>query len=261
MNAWLTLQCTLLKVLGLLVVIGTEYTLLGWLIFFGGGGVVLAHIFLPRAQGLCDVVTGFHPEGREVWLTIDDGPDPEDTPALLEALAEHGAKATFFMIGERAAKHPELVKAVLAGGHTVGSHTHTHPLRDFWMAGPRRVARELDDSCAVLNAKGADVQLYRSPVGFKNLFLRRALRERQLRCVAWTIRSGDCLGKDSSAIVARVERELRPGAILLMHEGVSVAPKVRVEAIRGVLALLKREGYRCRLPDVSTYTPSQKVRA
>ena len=243
----------LLKVVGLSVLIGTDLNLLGCLIFFSGGGVVLAHTFLPRAQGLCDVVTRFKAEGREVWLTIDDGPDPEDTPAILEALAEHGAKATFFMIGNRAAKHPELVEAVLAAGHTIGSHTHTHPLSDFWMASRRRVERELDDSCAVLNAAGAAVQLYRSPVGFKNFFLRRALRERQLRCVAWTMRSGDGLGKDPVAIVARVERELRPGAILLMHEGASLAPKVRVEAIRRVLAMLKREGYRCVLPEASNY--------
>ncbi|MGJ8654531.1 MAG: polysaccharide deacetylase family protein [Opitutaceae bacterium] len=253
MKWWLIFQCCVLKIMGLTVLAGTDYTLLGWLLFFCGGGVVLYHIFAPRGQGLCDVVTSFHSNGKEVWLTIDDGPDADDTPAILDMLAEHNAKATFFMIGERAAKHPELVETVLTRGHTVGSHTHTHPLSGFWIASRQRVKRELDDSCAVLNAQGAAVQLYRSPVGFKNFFLRHALRERQLSCVAWTIRSGDGLGKDPAAIVARVGRELRPGAIVLMHEGVSLAPEVRVEAIRGVLALLQREGYRCVLPNESTY--------
>lgn len=227
--------------------------LLGSLVFFTGGGIVLAHIFMPRAQGLCDVVTDFVTDQKEVWLTIDDGPDAQDTPAILDLLKVHGAKATFFMIGERAARYPDIVEQVIAAGHSIGTHTHTHPMRTYWIAGRRRVCQELDHSLAVLNRPNQAVALYRSPVGFKNFFLRRALLERGLQCVAWTIRSGDGLGKDPAAIVARVERELRPGAILLMHEGGTVAPKVRVEAIRGVLEMLKREGYRCVLPDVSTY--------
>lgn len=248
MKWWLIIQCAVLKLAGLSLLLGTGYTLTSWLLFFSGGWVVLAHIFLPRAQGLCDVVTAFKPEGREVWLTIDDGPDPQDTPAILEALAAHGAKATFFMIGERAAAHPELVDRVLAAGHSIGTHTQTHPLRMFWAAGPGLVRRELDDSLAALQREGASLSLYRSPVGIKNFFLRRALRERSLHCIAWTIRSGDALGRSAQAVVGRVERELRPGAIILMHEGRGLHTSVRVAAIRGVLTVLAAEGYRCVLP-------------
>jgi peptidoglycan/xylan/chitin deacetylase (PgdA/CDA1 family) len=86
-------------------------------------------------------------------------------------------------------------------------------------------------------------------VGIKNFFLRRALRERGLECVAWTIRSGDALSDSVEAVVERVERELRPGAIILMHEGNRLDPGVRVAAIRGVLEMLDRQGYGCVLPE------------
>lgn len=249
MKWWLILQCSVLKVGGLSFVMATEYPVLGWMLFFAGSGVVLGHIFLPRAQGLCDVVTAFEPQGKEVWLTIDDGPDSEDTPAILDALEEHDAKATFFMIGERAAEYPKQVDQVFAAGHGVGCHTHTHPMRKYWMAGGACVRRELDDALAVLSRGRHAITLYRSPVGIKNCFLRRALIERDLQYVAWSIRSGDALGRSVDAIVARVERELCPGAILLMHEGRTLAPEVRVKAIRAVLAMLSAKGYRCVLPE------------
>lgn len=261
MKWWLILQCAVLKLIGLSILIGTEFTLWGWVLFFSGGGVVLAHIFLPRAQGLCDVVTAFEPEGKEVWLTIDDGPDSEDTPAILKVLAAHGAKATFFMIGARATAHLDLVDQALAAGHSIGSHTQTHPMATYWAAGPGRVRRELDDSLAALRREGAAVSLYRSPVGIKNFFLRRALAERELSCVAWTIRSGDALSQSPDAVVKRVERELRPGAILLMHEGERMAAGVRVVAICRVLQMLDAKGYRCVLPEEHRFVPGHSPTA
>lgn len=260
MKWWLILQSAVLKLIGLSILLGTEFTLLGWLFFFSGGGVVLAHILLPRAQGLCDVVTAFEPQGNEVWLTIDDGPDPEDTPAILDALAAHGARATFFMIGGLAAAHPDLVDRVLAAGHSIASHTQTHPMATYWAAGPGRVRQELDDSLAVLCRDGSEVSLYRSPVGIKNFFLRRALAERNLDCVAWTIRSGDALSRSPDAVLARIEGELQPGAIILMHEGRRMVPAVRVTAIRRVLQMLDAKAYRCVLPERACYLYGQSTR-
>jgi peptidoglycan/xylan/chitin deacetylase (PgdA/CDA1 family) len=199
------------------------------------------------------VVTAFEPQGKEVWLTIDDGPDLEDTPAILTALTAHNAKATFFMIGERSAQHPELVDQVLAGGHSIGSHTQTHPMRMYWAASRKQVQRELDDSLTALNREGARIDLYRSPVGIKNFFLRRALIERGLQCVAWTIRSGDALSASVEDVLDHVEKELRPGSIILMHEGCTMHPVVRVEAIGAVLAMLSEKGYRCVLPKHERY--------
>lgn len=252
MKWWLIIQCVVLKFIGLSIIFASSWDLLGWGIFFLGGGCVVAHHFLPRSQGLCDVVTGFISEGRQVWLTIDDGPHPEDTPIILDLLDTWGAKATFFMIGERAALYPELVRAVLARGHTVGTHSQTHPLKDLWCAGRKRVIRELDDSIRVLQSAGADLRLYRSPVGIKNIFLQACLQQRGLRCVAWTVRSGDGTGKSLKTIIDRVATQAQAGSIILMHEGERVAPDVRVVAIEGVLRNLSESGFQCVLPKESS---------
>ena len=98
----------------------------------------------PAAQrGDNDSALAVVPEARVVWLTIDDGPHPEDTPRLLEILAEYQARATFFFIGERAAQHPDLVRRVIESGHQIGNHTQHHRARTFWAAGPRRVRSEI----------------------------------------------------------------------------------------------------------------------
>ena len=252
MKWWLIAQCALLKSTGLVLMWLTDWQALSWCVFFAGGIWVVGHLIFPRWRGLCAGVAGCEPVGRSVWLTIDDGPDPEDTPRILDLLDTYQAKATFFMIGARAAKHRELVAEVRARGHEVACHTYSHPVRDFWYAGRARVAREMDGALSVLNAPGRAVRRYRSPVGIKNVFLRRCLRERGLSCVAWSIRSGDGLGQAPEAIVARVLREVRPGAIVLMHEGPNVAGPVRVDAIRGVLEGLQARDYRCMIPGDAT---------
>lgn len=248
MKWWLLLTIIFLKVGGVGLLLATDWNLPGVAVFFVGSLVVVWHLFFPRAQGLCDVVEGFSAQGRQVWLTIDDGPDREDTPKILDLLDEHEAKATFFMIGKRAEACRDLVQKVVARGHEVGCHTYSHPLAGFWCAGRSRVWREVDNTLAVLGGAGASVRFYRSPAGIKNIFLRRCLQERNLRCVAWTVRSGDGVSKCLDSVVSRVLREVQPGSIILMHEGVTVAREVRVEGLRGVLQGLSERGFKCVLP-------------
>lgn len=253
MKRWLLTTCIALKLTGLGLVWLTPYTLLGWLLFLAGGCLFLAHLLAPNWQGVCRVASRFQPEGREVWLTIDDGPDPEDTPRLLALLAEHQAQATFFLVGQYAKRHPELVAAIREAGHGVGCHTHTHPTRWFWLMGRASVEREIDDALPHL---GGSVSLFRSPVGIKNIYLARCLAERGLRFTAWTLRSGDGVGRDAKSIAARVRRQVAPGSIILMHEGPAVHPSVRIEAIRSVLEDLTADGYRFILPTEEQLLPA-----
>src|SRR6185369_7223826 len=182
--------------------------------------VLLAyHVFVPRAQGLVPMQRRFATTRREIWLTIDDGPDPEDTPRILELLAAHGAHATFFVIGERAARHPELIRAIVDAGHEVAHHTHTHPHGTFWCASPARVERELDTALATLRAAGVRPTRFRPPAGIKNLWLASALRARELACIGWSARGLERRRGDAEAVAVRVTRNLAPGAILLLHEG------------------------------------------
>jgi peptidoglycan-N-acetylglucosamine deacetylase len=206
------------------------------------------HLFAFRAQGLVCMHRRFATPRREVWLTIDDGPDPDDTPRILELLAAHGARATFFVIGEKAAAQPSLIRAMAAAGHEVAHHTHTHPLAWFWCASPARVSRELDAGLEALREAGGRPTRFRPPAGIKNLWLAGALRARGLTCVGWSARGRESWHADAATVVARVTRDLAPGAILLLHEGPGVPATMRVATIRGVLDALREQGYRCVVP-------------
>jgi peptidoglycan/xylan/chitin deacetylase (PgdA/CDA1 family) len=229
---------------------------LGLVLFFGPDMFVLYHLFVPSGQWLCPVVTEFQPKGKEVWLTIDDGPDVDDTPRILDLLDEHGARATFFVVGERVARWPHLIGEIVRRGHEVAHHTHTHPAGTFWCASDARLGRELDDTLAVLCSAGARPRRFRPPVGIKNVFLAKALAKRGLECVGWTVRSGDWLARRAEDVVENVMTNVRPGAIVLMHEGSNMPRAVRVRAISLVLQSLTASGYRCVVP---SFTQSAAV--
>lgn len=217
-------------------------------LWFGPDFLLAYHVFAPRAQGFVPMRLRFSTVRREVWLTIDDGPDPEDTPKLLELLAAHGARATFFVIGENVLRHPDLVRAIAAAGHEVAHHTHTHPLAMFWCATPAQVRRELDDGLEALRRTEITPTRFRPPAGVKNPWLARALRARGLTGVGWTARGLERRGGSAEAVARRVTRGVAPGSILLLHEGPRVPPAIRVEAIRRVLEHLHEQGYRCVVP-------------
>ena len=217
-------------------------------LWFGPDALLAYHVFAPQAQGLVRMHRHFATARPEVWLTIDDGPDPEDTPRILELLAAHGARATFFVIGENAATHPELIRAIAAAGHEVAHHTHTHPLAAFWCASPAQVRRELDTGLEALRLAGVRPTRFRPPAGIKNLWLAPALRARGLTCVGWSARGLERQRGDAQAVAARTTRGLAPGAILLLHEGPRVPAAIRVAAIRRVLERLQELGYQCIVP-------------
>lgn len=217
-------------------------------LWFGPDLLLAYHVFAPRAQGLLRMHRRFSTEKNEVWLTIDDGPDPEDTPRLLELLAAHGARATFFVIGQNAAAHPELVRAIAAAGHEVAHHTHTHPIGTFWCASPGRVRRELDAALAALREAGVAPIRFRPPVGIKNPWLANALRARGLTAIGWSARGLEHWLGDADAVASRALRGITPGAILLLHEGPRMPAAIRVHAIQRVLERLQTLGYRCVVP-------------
>jgi peptidoglycan-N-acetylglucosamine deacetylase len=228
---------------------------LGFLLFCGADGFVLYHLFVPSGQWLCRIFTAFETDRREIWLTIDDGPDAQDTPRILDLLDQYQARATFFVIGERVARWPHLVPEIIRRGHEVAHHTHTHPAASFWCASRTRLRRELDDALSVLRTAGVRPRWFRPPVGIKNVLLGGALKQRKLQCVGWTVRSGDCLGRTPEVVAANVMRKVQPGAILLMHEGPSVPAHMRVKAMELVLRSLTEAKYRCVLPSADQLLP------
>jgi peptidoglycan/xylan/chitin deacetylase (PgdA/CDA1 family) len=212
-------------------------------------------VFVPSAQGICPVFTRFETPRAEIWLTIDDGPDEHDTPRILDLLDRYSARATFFLIGERAERHPRLVAETVRRGHEIGHHTQTHPVASFWCAGPARVGRELDRGLRALRTAGGEPRWFRAPVGIKSPFLGPALRRRGLRCVGWSVRSCDTVSRDPNRVAARVMRAVRPGAIVLLHEGPSLEPRVRVRALEQLLVQLAARQFACVLPAPESLRP------
>lgn len=150
-----------------------------------------------------------------VALTFDDGPDPEGTPALLERLAAHGAKATFFMIGMRAAKHPQLVEAVHRAGHAIGNHTWDHPSLPLVSRVERR--RQLLRTAEILPRQGR--MLFRPPYGHFDAASQMDVFLCAGQAVAWSDIIPDWEGRPAAELAELAQQALRPGAILAMHDG------------------------------------------
>lgn len=182
-----------------------------------------------------------------VWLTIDDGPS-DDTAAMLDLLDAHAARATFFVVGARAAARPELVREIVRRGHTLGNHSHSHPSAWFWALGPARLRREIADTQRVLTSLTGTAPLwFRAVVGMANPFVFAALKAHGLTRVAWTARGFDAVAADPASVLARIERGLRPGAIVLAHEGAGHGRNVETLAL--LLQRLDALGYRAVLPE------------
>ncbi len=193
----------------------------GWaaLILAGYVGLLLGGVFVIRWRVFVDAVIRGPRGARGVVLTFDDGPHPEWTPRILRVLAEHGATATFFVVGRKAEAHPEVVRAILGGGHSVGLHSHGHDWL-FAMRGARRVRRDLERGVAVLESlTGARPVLFRPPIGHTNPTIGRVADALDLTIVGWTIGGRDgWAGARPNDVAARVRRDLQDGAIILLHD-------------------------------------------
>lgn len=155
----------------------------------------------------------------EIALTLDDGPDPAVTPQVLALLQQHGVRATFFCIAERAAQHPELCREIVRHGHALENHSQHHR-HNFSLLGPAGYRREIQAGQATLTAlSGEAPRFFRAPAGLRNPFLDPVLTQLGLRLASWSVRGFDTCTRDAAKVEARLLRGLRPGAILLLHDG------------------------------------------
>lgn len=201
----------------------------------------------PQSRLFSPVLSRLPIAEKRVWLTIDDGPS-DQTMEILDLLDQHAAKATFFLVGERAAARPELVRDIAARGHGIGNHSHTHPARWFWALGPGRMRAEITDCQATLREiTGTAPRWFRAVVGMANPFTVAPMRDLGLARAAWSARAFDAIVADPAIVVARIERGLAPGAIALMHEGARHGRNV--EAIALLLQRMDALGYGTVLPE------------
>jgi peptidoglycan/xylan/chitin deacetylase (PgdA/CDA1 family) len=219
--------------------------------------IFLSHLLLlyatlvPNCQWWGPVMRSFTTKEREVWLTIDDGPSPAHTMTILDLLDRFEARATFFVIGNRAEKYPHLLTEILSRGHEIANHTYTHPSGTFWAAGPARVSTEID-LCAEILRAGPDrpLRFFRAPAGLKNLFVHPELTRRGLALIGWTVRGLDTVRRNPELVAARILSRAKPGAIILLHEGQRLAkdPEFNPRCLESTLGGLAERGYRFVIP-------------
>ncbi|HEX8898173.1 MAG TPA: polysaccharide deacetylase family protein [Chthoniobacterales bacterium] len=240
------------------------FFLVGVNLVAGLAPIFLSHVFLlyatlvPNCQWFGPVLRSFETREPEVWLTIDDGPSPVHTTALLDLLDRFQARATFFLIGQRAEQYPHLITEILTRGHEIANHTYTHPSASFWMAGPRRIAAEID-RCAELLRTAPDrpARFFRAPAGLKNVFVHPELERRRLELIGWTVRGLDTVRRDPAQVADRIVGNIKPGAIVLLHEGQRVKknPQFNLRCVELTLTGLAEKGYRCVLPQSEQLRP------
>lgn len=243
------------------LLLGGGLGLLGSAALFGSGwlgigvpvgmlGMLLTDgIFRPSSSVLYPTISRGPRARPRVALTFDDGPDPQVTPLLLDALAEAGARATFFTIGRYLAQHGEIAIRAVREGHEIGNHSWGHDrLQNFY--GTRALAQEIDRSVQLIQqlTRSERLPLYRPPIGLKSPSLSRAAHVRNLQMIAWSLHSRDTLLRDATVIAEHVLSRVTAGDIILMHDGHDRVGHHRVATAASlplVLAGLRERGLQC----------------
>lgn len=195
-----------------------------------------------------------------VALTFDDGPDPASTPRLLDSLARHGARATFFMVGVAAARYPEIVRRAVQEGHAVANHSWDHP--SFRLAPGRERRRQLS-ACAKALEPGA-ARLFRPPYGHQSVGSRLDAWWLGYQVVTWTAQAIDWLDHDADRLLSPLIDRIKPGSIVLFHDAIFQPPpdpafRNRQPTLQAVDTLLGRLQGRFRfvtIPELLQYGPA-----
>jgi peptidoglycan/xylan/chitin deacetylase (PgdA/CDA1 family) len=183
--------------------------------------------------------------GNRVALTFDDGPDPEVTPALLDELKRHGARATFFVIGKHLEAYPELGRRMVAEGHVLANHSWQHSyLQNFRLREWQQQEIGRGEQLIEAVTGRPSTRLYRPPVGMKTGDQARAIGALGLKVVAWSVHSHDTVDPDAAAMARRVLKRIRGGDVVLLHDGDRVPGKRKdcVPAVRLILEGLRAKG-------------------
>ena len=190
---------------------------------------------VPTAQFFGPSINRAPRESRSVVLTFDDGPAPPFTEQILDILAEHRISATFFLCGKNVERYPDIARRIVREGHTIGNHTYSHP---FLCPRSRKfMADEIDQAQdAIERVTGIRPIIFRPPYGARWFGLMSVLRQRGLKMVMWSVMGFDWKYK-TQAIIQAITRRLRPGAVILLHDGHEQPPPEGIDQSSTVEAL------------------------
>ncbi len=195
---------------------------------------------------------------KTVYLTFDDGPDPENTPVILDILKKLQIKATFFVVGTQIKDNPQILKRIFQEGHAIGNHSYNHIYRDLYRSVDSYVAQLHKNDELIMNILGVRPRITRAPGGTVGSFTKEywdALAEQGYVDIGWNIASGDASSANAITLVANVAKQLENEAlwshsIVLMHDG--SGHDETVKALPQIIKLYKDRGFEFRLVNVQT---------
>ncbi len=206
--------------------------------------MIMCGVLILRWRVFVDAMIRGPRGAKGVVLTFDDGPDPETTPLALDALDAAGVKATFFLIGKKAEKHPDTVRKILERGHEVGLHSYAHD-RLFALRGATTWRADLARGALVLEEiTGHRIKLFRPPIGHTVPHTPRVVRELGLRIIGWDVGARDGIEADPKHVARRVIDSARDGSIVLLHDASELGSHAPagVAALPEILAGLTKKG-------------------
>lgn len=190
------------------------------------------------------VITRVQTNEKVVALTFDDGPDPATTPAVLENLAKHDVKATFFVVGQRAEAHPQLLKKISAAGHELGNHSYSH--QDFNRVTGSEIRTEITRTNKIIEKiTGQKSILFRPPGGYLSNEMIRITQEEKVKVAywSWETDSKDWRSSNSKQIADFVTNHIAPGQIIILHDG-GKNGLITARAVDLMIGQIKEKGYR-----------------
>ena len=214
-----------------------------------GGGALAAGVYYPNAPLFGRAIGRGPRRGRSLYLTFDDGPNPDATEAILDTITAESVPAAFFLVGDHVRRFPNPARRAAKLGHEIGNHTQHHVKLHF--RGPRRVRAELEQAHdTIASVTGLRPRAFRAPHGYRNPFVTSAARRLGYRVVGWTFGVWDSDRPPAPEIRRRVRAKLRPGAIILLHDGDGYDPhgdrRQTADALPGIIRDARAEGYEFR---------------
>ena len=191
----------------------------------------------------------FKKDTLNIAITFDDGPHPEITPKVLDVLREEGVKASFFVIGREAEKHPDLVQQIVDDGHVVGNHTYNHA----YVFSKNKAEKQVTEGQRIIqNIIGKTPTYFRPPFGVMNPKIADAVKKEKCAIIGWDLRSQDGRIRTKEATIKRVKNNLQKATVLLFHDTNPTTP----DALREIIHLCKQNGMKIvSIPEQSGIKP------
>lgn len=191
-------------------------------------------------------ITQIDTDQRIVALTFDDGPNPPYTDQLLDVLAKHNVKATFFFIGNQIQKHPETASSVITAGHHIGNHTYSHPVLGFCM--PTKIQQEIESTDNLLRQIGIKGEIvFRAPMLTRYLPVAWVQVKQNLTHISCNVWSWDWMTQNPDRIARNVLKKVKPGSIIVLHDGIAGNKQANrsgtIEAVDQIITRLKQQEY------------------